>query len=142
VLLDVSSRPRCIHRGFSDLFCLLTLLLSSRRYADIGVLNLAPLKRLAQSARVVPSEPHPQPLCAEPLQAQAEEGLAVVTTVEESGAPPPPVTAATVDEEWTTVETVAPSSFGATDRGWLGRRTRGDGALGRRLGASPTGGGS
>jgi hypothetical protein len=55
------------------------------------MLSLAPLKRLAQSARVVPSEPRPQPPCAEPLPAQVEEWLPMATAVEESGAPPPPV---------------------------------------------------
>jgi hypothetical protein len=107
VLQNVSSRPRSLHRGLSDLFCLLTLLLSSRRYADTGVLSLAPLKPLAQSARVMPSEPYPQPPCAEPLPAQLEEGLAVATA-EESGAPPSPITATAVEEGWTAVETAAP----------------------------------
>jgi hypothetical protein len=45
------------------LCCLLTLIPSSRRYVDTDMLSLAPLKRLAQSARVVPSEPVPSP-CA------------------------------------------------------------------------------
>jgi hypothetical protein len=66
----------------------LTSILSSRRYVDTGELSLAPLKRLAQSAWVVPSEPRPQPPCVEPLPAQVEEGLLVATVVEESGAPP------------------------------------------------------
>jgi hypothetical protein len=90
------------------LFCSLTLILSSRRYADTGVLSLAPLKCLAQSARVVPSELRPQPPCAEPLPTQVEEGLAMATAVVESDAPPPPVTAAVVEEGRTTVETAAP----------------------------------
>jgi hypothetical protein len=76
-LQDVSSRARILHHRFSDLLCLLTLFLSSRRYADTGVLNLAPLKRLALSAWVVSSEPRPQPPRAEPLPTQAEEGLHV-----------------------------------------------------------------
>jgi hypothetical protein len=113
------------------LFCLLALLLSSRRYAAASMLSLAPLKCLAQIARVVPSEPRPQPPCAEPLSGQAEEGLAVATAMEESGAPPPLVTAAAVEEEQTAVETAAPpSGFGATGRGLLGWHRRGDGALG------------
>jgi hypothetical protein len=95
------------------LFCSLTSILSSRRYDDTGVLNLAPLKRLAQSVRVVPSEPRPQLPCAEPLPVQVEEWLAVATTVEESGAPPPPVTTSAIEEG----RTVAPSGIGATSQG-------------------------
>jgi hypothetical protein len=72
------------------------------------VLSLVPLKRLAQSARVVPSEPRPQPLCTELLPAQVEEGPTVDTAMEESGAPPQLVTAAAVEDGRTTVETVAP----------------------------------
>jgi hypothetical protein len=79
----VNTHLRSLHRGFFDLFCLLTLLLSSRRYADTGVLSLVPQKCLAQSARVVPSEPRPQPLCTELLPAQVEEGLVVATVMEE-----------------------------------------------------------
>jgi hypothetical protein len=90
------------------LFYSLTSILSSRWYADTGVLSLAPLKRLAISTRVVPSEPRPQPLCAEPLLVHVEEGLAVAIVVEETGALPPPVTATTVEEGRTTVETTAP----------------------------------
>jgi hypothetical protein len=71
------------------------------------VLSLAPLKRLAKSARVVPSEPRPQPPCAESLPAQLEEGLAVASRVEELGAPPLLVIAATVEEGQTAVETTA-----------------------------------
>jgi hypothetical protein len=89
------------------LLCILTLFLSSRRYADTGVLSLVPLKRLALSTRVVSSEPHPQPLRAEPLPAQAEEGLLVASVVEESGVPPLPATTAAVEEEWTAMEAVA-----------------------------------
>jgi hypothetical protein len=59
--------------------------------------SLAPLKRLALSARVVPSEPCPQPPCIEPLPVQVEKGLAVAVVVEESGAPPPSVAAAAVE---------------------------------------------
>jgi hypothetical protein len=66
-LQDVSSRPRSLHRKLFDLSCSLTLILSSRRHADIGVLSLAPLKLLALSARVMPSEPRPQPPCVESL---------------------------------------------------------------------------
>jgi hypothetical protein len=69
------------------------------------VLSLAPLKRLALSAQVVPSEPRPQ---AEPLPVQVEEGLVVATVVEEPGAPPLPVTAAIVEEGRTVTETTAP----------------------------------
>jgi hypothetical protein len=60
------------------------------------VLSLVPLKRLALSARVMTSEPHPQPSCAEPLPARAEEESGVATA-EESSAPPLPVTATTVE---------------------------------------------
>jgi hypothetical protein len=84
--------------------------MSSRRYADTGVLSLAPLKFLAQSARVVPSVPHAQPPCTEPLPTQVEEGLAMATAVEESGAPPLPVTAAAVEEGRTTAEAAAPQA--------------------------------
>jgi hypothetical protein len=90
------------------LFWLLTLILFSRRHTDTGVLSLAPLKRLAQSARVVPSELRPQPPCAKSLPVQVGEGLAMATAVEESGAPPPPVTFAAVEEGRTTAETTAP----------------------------------
>jgi hypothetical protein len=81
-LQDVSSRAQSLHHELFDLSCLLTLILSSLRYADIGVLSLTPLKRLALSAWVLPSEPRPQPLCTEPLSVQVEEGLAVATLVE------------------------------------------------------------
>jgi hypothetical protein len=97
-LQDVSSRLRIFYRRFSDLLCSLTLLLSSRRNADAGVLSLAPLKRLSLSTWVVPSEPRPQPLCAEPLPAQAEEGPVMVAAVLEPSAPPPPVAATSVEE--------------------------------------------
>jgi hypothetical protein len=72
------------------------------------VLSLAPLKRLAQSARVVPSEPRPQPPCADPLSAQVEEGLAVAIAVEESRTPPPLVIVVNVEEGQTTMEMAAP----------------------------------
>jgi hypothetical protein len=85
---NVRSCPQSLHCGFFNLCCLLTLIPSFGRYADTGVLSLALLKRLAQSMRVVPSEPGPQPPCAEPLPAQVEEGLPVATVVEESGVPP------------------------------------------------------
>jgi hypothetical protein len=81
---------------------------SSCRHADTGVLNLAPLKLLALSARVMPSEPRPQPPYAEPLPVQVEEGLAVATVVEESVVPPPPVTATVVEEERAIEEMAAP----------------------------------
>jgi hypothetical protein len=58
-LQDVSSRPRSLHHELFDLSCLLTLILSSRKHADTGVLSLAPLRRLALSTRVMPSEPRP-----------------------------------------------------------------------------------
>jgi hypothetical protein len=113
------------------LFCLLTLLLSSRRYANTGVLSPAPLKCLTQSARVVPSEPRPQPSCAEPLPAQVEEGLAMATTVEESGTlPPPPMTAAAIGEGRTVVETATPKRHWSHQPGWPGRCGHGDGTLG------------
>jgi hypothetical protein len=56
-LQDVSSRLRILYRRFSDLICLLTMFLASRRHSDTSVLSLAPLKRQAQSARVVSFEP-------------------------------------------------------------------------------------
>jgi hypothetical protein len=71
------------------------------------VLSLGPLKRLALRARVVPSEPHPQPPYAEPLPVQVEEGLAVATVVE-SATLPPPATATVVEEERAVEETAAP----------------------------------
>jgi hypothetical protein len=74
VLQDVSSRPRILYRRFSDLLRLLSLLLSSYRYADTGMLSLVHLKRLAQSARVVPSEPRPQPPCSESLPRRLKRG--------------------------------------------------------------------
>jgi hypothetical protein len=69
--------------------------------------SLAPLKLLALSARVVSSEPRPQPPYAEPLLVQVEEGLVVTTVVEESGAPPALVAAAVVEEGQTVTETTA-----------------------------------
>jgi hypothetical protein len=65
------------------------------------------LKRLALSARVVPSETHPQPPYAEPLPIQVEEGLAIVTVVKESAAPPHPAAANAVEEERAVEETAA-----------------------------------
>jgi hypothetical protein len=124
VLQNVSSHPQSLHHGFFNSCCSLTSILSSHRYTDTGVLSLAPLKRLSQSTRVVPSEPRPQPSCAEPLPTEVEEGLPVATAVEESGAPPPPVievegsgasplpaTAAAVEEGRATVGTAAPKRF-------------------------------
>jgi hypothetical protein len=73
------------------------------------VLSLAPLKRLALSAWVVPSKPHPQPPCDEPLPVQVKEGLAIATMVE-SDVPPPPVAAAVVEEGRTVTETSAPQA--------------------------------
>jgi hypothetical protein len=62
-----------------------------------------------------------------------------VATVVESRAPPPLVTAVAVEKGRTAVETTArPSGIGATSQGWLRWRGCGDGALGRRLGATPT----
>jgi hypothetical protein len=58
-LQNVSFHRWSLHHGPFDLFCFLTLLLSSHRYDDTGVLSLTPLKHLAQSARVMPSEPRP-----------------------------------------------------------------------------------
>jgi hypothetical protein len=81
--------------------------LSSCRYADTGVLSLAPLKLLVLSTRVVPSEPHSQTPHAEPLPPQAEEEPVVVVAVEEPSAPPPLVAVVVVEEGWTTVETTA-----------------------------------
>jgi hypothetical protein len=92
--------------------------------------STTPLKCLAQSARVVPSELRPQPPCAEPFPVQVEEGLAVATAVEESGVPPPLVAVVAVEEGRTTAESTTPSDIGATGWGWLGWRRRGDGALG------------
>jgi hypothetical protein len=97
-LQDVSPRHRIFYRRFSNLLCSLTLLLSFRSYADTGVLSLAPLKCLALSARVVPSEPRSQPPRVGPLPAQAEEGPVVVAAVEEPSTPPPRVAAITVEE--------------------------------------------
>jgi hypothetical protein len=71
------------------------------------VLSLAPQKRLALSARVVSSEPRPQPSCTELLPVQAVEGLPVASVVEESSVPPPPATVAAVEEQ-TALETAAP----------------------------------
>jgi hypothetical protein len=62
-LQDVSYHPLSLCHEFFNLSCLLNSTLSSRRHADTGVLSLAPLKRLALSAQVVPFEPHPQPPC-------------------------------------------------------------------------------
>jgi hypothetical protein len=70
------------------------------------VLNLAPLKRLVLSARVVSSEPCPQPPSAESLPARAEEEPVVVAVVEELSVPPPPVPATAVE-------------VGQTTAGWL-----------------------
>jgi hypothetical protein len=52
------------------------------------MLTLAPLKRLALSARVVTSESRPQPPCTEPLPTRAGEELVVVAAAEESSVPP------------------------------------------------------
>jgi hypothetical protein len=98
VLQDVSSCPQSHRHELFSLFCLLNLVLSSRRNADTGVLILAPLNRLALGARVVPSEPRPQPPYAEPLTAQVEEALAVATVLEELAMPPPPVDAAAIKD--------------------------------------------
>jgi hypothetical protein len=58
--------------------------------------------------RVVPSEPHPQPLYAKPLPVQVEEGLTVASAVEEPAAPPPPVVAVVVGEGQEVMETITP----------------------------------
>jgi hypothetical protein len=79
----------------------------SRRHADTGVLNLAPLKRLALSARVVTFELRPQPLSAELLPARAEEELAVVAVAEASSTPPPLVPAIAIEEGQMGAEAVA-----------------------------------
>jgi hypothetical protein len=65
------------------------------------------MKRVTLSARAAPSEPHSQPLYAEALPVQAEEGLAVTVEVEESAAPPPPVATVVMGEERTVTETAA-----------------------------------
>jgi hypothetical protein len=72
------------------------------------VLSLAPLKRLALSARVVTSEPHPEPPSTESLPAWVEEEPTVVAVVEESSAPPLPIPATAVEERQMVAETVAP----------------------------------
>jgi hypothetical protein len=66
-------------------------------HADTSVLSFVPQKRLALSARVVPSGPRPQPPYAKPLPVQVEEGLAVSIVVVDSGLPPPPVAAAVAE---------------------------------------------
>jgi hypothetical protein len=76
------------------------------------VLSLAPLKCLALNARVVSSEPHPQPLSTEPSPSRAEEEEpAVVAAAEESIAPPPPVPAVAVEEGQTAAEAAAPQAI-------------------------------
>jgi hypothetical protein len=74
------------------------------------VLSLASLKRLALSARVVSSNPRPQPLSVESLPSRAEEEPAVVAAAEESSAPPPPVPTTAVEEGQTAVEVTAPQA--------------------------------
>jgi hypothetical protein len=69
---------------------------------------LGPLKRLALSARVVSSEPHPQPLSAKSALPRAEEEPSVITETRAPIAPPPPVPSTTVEEgEAATEATVA-----------------------------------
>jgi hypothetical protein len=93
----------------NPLTCLLAnLVLSYCRHADTNVLSLVSLKRLALSARVVPSEPRPQPSSAESLPVQVEEGLAVSVAVEESAAPSSPAAATVVGEERVVTEMTAP----------------------------------
>jgi hypothetical protein len=75
------------------------------------VLSLAPLKRLALSARVVPSEPCPQPPSVEPLTSRAEEESAVVAAARESSAPPPQVPVAAIEEGQTAVEATTPEAI-------------------------------
>jgi hypothetical protein len=55
------------------LICLLISLYVFSQVCRHQVLSLAPLKRLALSARVVTSEPRLQPPSVEPLPARAEE---------------------------------------------------------------------
>jgi hypothetical protein len=74
------------------------------------VLSLAPLKRLALSARVVPSEPRAQPPSVESLPARAEEEPTVVAAAEASSAPPPPVLVAAAEVEQTTAGATAPQA--------------------------------
>jgi hypothetical protein len=74
------------------------------------VLGLAPLKRLALSARAVSSEPHPQPPSVELLSARIEEEPAVVAAVEASIAPLPPVSPAAVEEGEAATEATAPQA--------------------------------
>jgi hypothetical protein len=74
------------------------------------VLSLAPLKHLALSARVVTSEPQPQPPSIEPLSARFDEEPAVVAAAEASGAPPPPIPSATVEEGQMVARATAPQS--------------------------------
>jgi hypothetical protein len=78
---------------------LLILVSSSPRYADNGVLSLAPLKRLALSVQVAPTEPRPQPPYVKPLPVQVKQVLDMAIVLEESAAPPPPTAAITAEEE-------------------------------------------
>jgi hypothetical protein len=87
---------------------LANFVLFSGRHTDTGVLSLTPLKCLALSTGVVPSEPHPEPPYVEPLPVQVEEELAMATAVEELAASPPPVAAAVVEEERVVMEMTAP----------------------------------
>jgi hypothetical protein len=68
----------------------MSLSIFSQAHRHQGV-SLAPLKRMALSARVVTSEHRPQPPSVEPLPVRAEEELAVVAAAEASGMSPPPV---------------------------------------------------
>jgi hypothetical protein len=86
------------------------LVLSFCRRVDTGVLSLAPLKRVALSARTAPSEPHSQPQYTEPLLVLVEEGLVVAVEVEEIAVPSPPVAAAIMGEERTVTEMDAPQA--------------------------------
>lgn len=80
------------------------------RHADTDVLSLAPLKRLALSVRVMPSETQTQPPCTVPLPMLVGEGLVVAITVEESVVLLPPAAAALMGEEQTTLVTAAPQA--------------------------------
>jgi hypothetical protein len=75
------------------------------------VLSLVPLKRMALSARVVSSEPRPQPLSAQPLPSRAEEESTVVAAAEESSAPPPQVPIVAIEEGHAAAEATAPQTI-------------------------------
>jgi hypothetical protein len=76
----------------------------------VGVLSLAPLKRLALSAWVVSSETRPQPPSVESLQAWAEEEPVVVAAMGASGAPLPSVPSTAVEEGQMAAGATAPQA--------------------------------